>query len=44
MLKRRTEKGKRNIWASGEDVFSWWLSDKKVTKQIKGQLTLLDYD
>ena len=31
-------------WKSGEEVFEWWLSDKPLSKDIEGQMTLFEIE
>jgi hypothetical protein len=46
MLTRRIEAGKKSrLWASGEEVFDWWLSEKSEIPDLDGQMSLLeDYE
>ena len=42
MIQVRKEKGKKNKWENGEDVFYWWIEEGK--HNCKGQYNLFDED
>ena len=40
MLEARRQKGKKDVWKDGQEVFDWWLEVGK--HEVKGQYKLFD--
>jgi len=44
MLKHRIDRGMSNdTWTDAEAVYDWWNNGKAISKQILGQLSILEY-